>query len=303
MNVAEALKFIRTKRKLTQKQMKTKYIDPSAYSRIEGNKRSVRMNDLQDLLKIMSINTSEFFSIVNLDNDLQGMKDLYYYCAYNLDDKTSKRRLVNEYEKLVEKNCKSLKDFAQYIGIKSYFSQFWKEIESINDFDVTEVYKILCEKEYFFQADYILLTNIIPYFTKEQGAMILSNAFPVKDIELRDYETKKFASRVLLNWITTRLYENDFDTAKIFIKIAKNQTEFNYDYSYKLNVQYLSDLLNLLLTGEPDYYDSILSFISILENVGDIVQAKAVREEVKLLTHNRLIGEVITTRNPAYVHR
>nr|OUZ35790.1 hypothetical protein A5889_001266 [Enterococcus sp. 9D6_DIV0238] len=111
--------------------------------------------------------------------------------------------------------------------------------------------------------------------------------FPIKFEEKRDFTTKKFAYNILINLISMRLYAKDYEGAAKYIKLAKKQDKQNENYNFKLNLQYLSNLLNYILEGEPVYMERVYDFIHLLENAGDTLQAEQVKKEVKLLTHER----------------
>jgi len=53
-----------------------------------------------------------------------------------------------------------------------------------------------------------------------------------------------------------------------------------------MNLQYLSNLLNYLTTGETIYMEHIYDFIHILENIGDSSHANEIKKELKLLILN-----------------
>lgn len=285
MNIGQALKFVRTALGLTQKQVETEYIDSTAYSRIERGKRSIRLNDLQDMLKIMGVHSLEFLSLIHFESDSDEIRELFNYCSNHQEDSISKEQLLQHYYRIEKDQEVSLREFSHYIGIKNMFHQYWSEVGPVNGSDIDQAYHLLKEKTYYFRDDYVLLSNIVRFFSKDQGNRIIAKAFPLQHAHRRDNETKKFAYHSLLNWITARIHERDYTGAKEAIDIAQLQKEFLYSYYFRLNLQYLSDLLNYLKTGKHVYYEKIVNFIHILENIGHIRHAQAVSQELELLTH------------------
>ncbi|MFD1899914.1 hypothetical protein GQR36_07315 [Enterococcus termitis] len=91
----------------------------------------------------------------------------------------------------------------------------------------------------------------------------------------------------MINLISLKLYAQDYEGAEKYIKLAKKQDKQSENYSFKLNLQYLSNLLNYIIEGEPTYMERIYDFIHLLENTGDTLQAEQVKKEVKILTHEK----------------
>ncbi|MTD40107.1 helix-turn-helix domain-containing protein [Erwinia sp. CPCC 100877] len=286
MNTGETLKFIRKKRNLTQKEILPTHIDPSTYSRIEAQKRPIRINDLQEILNGLSVTSEEFFSLNELDMEQQQFKQLFYYCGRHLDNQSKKNKLLNYYNELKHTNSKNLKQLSNYIAIKNYFSQHWNEVEKLTAKETNYTFNLLVEKLFYFQYDYILLSNLITHFNAKQSDLLIDKAFPIELEEYRDSTTKKFAYNALLNLISIRLHERNYEKTFKYIKLAKQQDKTASNYSFRMNLKYLENLTNYLTKGETKYMKQIYNFIEIIEDIGDFDFAELVKEEVKNLTYN-----------------
>ncbi|MGX7262377.1 helix-turn-helix domain-containing protein [Enterococcus crotali] len=287
MDITETLRFFRHKLKLTQREMMSEFTDPSTYSKIESGKRSLKVNELEEILNQTSISVEEFFSFTTFDKQQQDFRETFYYCGAHLENKTTKQKLLNYYYSLQNKEKKSLRDLSNYIGIKNFFNAHWEEVHPVTLEEVNDIFEDLLNKSFYIQYDYIITANLIRFFNAKQSDLLLARMFPIKYEEQRDFTTKKFAHNILINLISMRLYAKDYNSAEKYIKLAKKQDKQNENYSFKLNLQYLTNLLNYILEGEPIYMERVYDFIHLLENTGDILQAEQVKKEVKMLTHER----------------
>ncbi|WP_348922427.1 helix-turn-helix domain-containing protein [Enterococcus rotai] len=287
MDIGETLRFFRKKLHLTQKEMLDNYLDPSSYSRIEHGKQVIRIDTLADVLKKLSLSSEEFFARVSLDEEQKQFKELFYYCASHLDNQTKKQKLISYYSRLKEKQL-NLKEYSNYIVIKSYFSQFWREIDPITEQEIVKTAEYLLKKDYYQQYDYIIICNMIRLFTFKQQDLIIARAIPIPDENQRDYITKNFAYTTITNLITSRIYEKDYSGAQKYIVFANKQDMTASNYNYRMNLQYLHNLLQYLLTGNHKYMEHVYDFVRLLENIGDILQAENLKKEIKFLTYNQV---------------
>lgn len=286
MNTGETLKFIRTKKNLTQKEILPDHIDPSAYSRVEAQKRPIRINDLQEILDKLSITPEEFFSLSSLDEEQQQFRHLFHYCGNHLDNKSKKKKLLDYFFKLENTKTKDLRELSNYIATKNFFHQHWQEVSAIDTTEVNYIFNLLNQKQFYFQYDYILLSNLITYFSTQQSDILINKAYPIEFEESRDYLTKKFAYNTLLNLVSIRLHESDYEKAQKYIKIAQKQDKTASNYSFRMNLKYLENLTNYLIKGETRYMKQVYNFIENIEDIGDLSYAQSVKEEVKRLTYS-----------------
>ncbi|WP_086313396.1 hypothetical protein A5821_000875 [Enterococcus sp. 7F3_DIV0205] len=287
MNIIDTLRFFRLKLKLTQKEMMPDYTDPSTYSKIESERRSLKVSELEEILSHISVNAEEFFNFATFDKEQQDFRKYFYYCANHLENKSTKQKLLNYYFSLKSKQDKTLRELSNYIAIKNFFHDHWPEIDEISSEEITNTLEELLNKSFYLQYDYVITSNLIRFFNAKEADLLVAKMFPIKYEEQRDFTTKKFAHNILINLITLRLYAKDYNGAEKFIKLAKKQDKQNENYNFKLNLQYLTNLLNYLLDGEPVYMERVYDFIHLLENAGDINHANNVKKEVKMLTHER----------------
>ena len=285
MNIGDTLRFFRTQSNFTQKEMLPNNSDPSTYSRIENNKRPARLTDIQDILDKLSINPEEFFSFSSIDEKQEEFRNLYYYCGAHLDNHSKKKKLVLYYEELSNNPNKNLREVSNYVAIKNFFYEYWVEIDDITVEETNMLFDYLIKKKIYFHYDYILISNLMSHFNVKQADLIIARAIPINIEEKRDHLTKKFAYNALINLISIRLHDKDYERAGRYIRLAKKQDKLNNNYSYRMNLQYLSNLLSYLEKGEPIYMEHIYDFIHILEDIGDYAHASNIKKELKSLTH------------------
>lgn len=287
MNIGDTLRFFRTKLKISQKDMTPEYMDASAYSRIEGNVRSIKLDELQNIFEKTGIHSSEFFRFYDLDYRQTKFKELYIYCATHLENKSKKNKLIDYYYKLKSNNHKNSTELSNYIAIKNFFGPHWDEVEEITQQEVDHIFSIIINKKFYLHHDYVLISNIVRLFSAKQTDLIVPRIIPIPFDKNRNIETKKFAHNTLINIISLKLYAMDHSGAEKYIKLAKKQNKLETDYNFKLNLQYLNNLLQYLMTGEMVYIERVHDFIHILEDIGDDLHADQVKKEVKILTHDK----------------
>lgn len=290
MGNGELLKVIRKNKGLAQKDVTTRYIDRSAYSRLETGSRDMKLGELREILEKLSVNGSEFVPLTSIDKDQNYFREIYYYCAKHPNNKATKKKLLNYFEKLVKIGKMSYRQFCNYLSIKVYFQNHWEEIEGISDSEVMQVYNILSKKSYYYQYDYIMLTNLMLYFSKKQADLLIMKAIPIKDEEKRDYTTKNFAYNSILNLITIRIYDSDFESAEKYIKLAKKQDKNSRNYNYRINLEYLENLYKFLVSGEPVAYNNMLTLIETFKVIGDYEHSEQLNIELKMLTQHKVIS-------------
>lgn len=286
MNVGKTLKQIRKNKKIIQKNLGTDYLHSSSYSRVESNERSIRLRDLKDVLDKMSIRSEEFFSLGQFDKEQNEFRKLFYHCSENLNDKVSKKMMIDYYDKSVAESNDDLRSLCNMISIKNYFHQFWSGIPMIDSRDIELVYSILRKKDYFYQYDYALISNMIPYFSKEQADYIVKKSFPIKDESVRDSTTKKFAYNAIFNYINMKIYSEELDTARLFLELVKKQ-EYPQGDIYKLELHFFVNLLDFLENGDSEAYNKVLTFINLVEDMGNHFEAEQRRSELNFLTQKR----------------
>lgn len=297
MDIGETLKFIRKNKKHTQREISKGYLDRTTYSRIENDERSVRVNDLQNVLGRMSVNVHEFFSFAKFDLDQQHFRELFSYCDEHPKDEKRKKQLISYYNKLAVKPKKDLRELSNQLAIKSSFHECWEEVPEVTKNDSELVYRMLANKSYYFHYDYSLLSNLIAYFSEEQADLIIKRAIPIKDEEKRDEVTKLYAYNALLNLIHARLHEGKWQPVKKYLKLAKKQPGLLKSYSHRLTLYYFDNLFNYLLTGDPKALETAQLFVKVREDIGDQNTAEAMRKEIALLTEKKAEAAKIEALN------
>ncbi|MEI5993641.1 helix-turn-helix domain-containing protein [Candidatus Enterococcus mansonii] len=278
MNVEEALYFFRKNKNLKQKDILT-HTDTSVYSKIETGKKILRFSELIDILERFSIPLEEFSEYLEDSMEQKKYRKLFKQCGNNPADNASKHELLEYYNKLAFSKEMHLREMANFIGIKTLFSNFWKEISPVSQEELDQIYELLMEKEYFFQYDYAVLSNTIFLFDDKQIKSLAKKALPVKDIEVRNVETTEFIKNMINNLITTLLRKKEYEESRYYLKLATKK-EGNFTFDYKMVIRYLDNLTSYLITGDDKYKENIFDYIHLLNKLGEQQFAKSIEREV-----------------------
>ena len=286
MNVEEALYFFRKNKNLKQKDVLT-HTDTSVYSKIETGKKILRFSELTDILERFSIPLEEFSEYLEDSLEQKKYRKLFKQCGHNPTDNASKLELLDYYSQLTFSKEMHLREMANFVGIKTLFSNFWKEISPLSKAELNQIYELLMEKEYFFQYDYAVLSNTIFLFNDNQIKSLAKKALPVKDIEVRNVETTEFIKNMINNLITTLLRKKEYEECLYYLTLATTK-ERNHTFDYKLVIQYLKNLTSYLMTGDDSYKEHIFDYIHLLNRLGEQQFAKSIELEVSsIISENK----------------
>lgn len=284
MEMHEILRFFRKKLGFTQKEILPD-LDPSVYSRIESGKQELKINDLKTILNSMSLSPKEVFSITSLDEEQRKFKTLFYFCVQNLDDQIQKKCLINYYHKISSKN-KNLRELSNYIAVKSYFVHFWDEIDEITPEELDYTYSLVMNKNYHQHYDFVLIRNTIRLLDKGRTDLIISKFFLTNQGQPDKPAVNDSVYYILINAISTRIYEKDYDEARRYIQLAKRQDKERKNLNYRINLKYLENLLDYITVGDYQYMERIQEYIHILKDIGDSFTAEQIKTEVKEVLNN-----------------
>ncbi|MGM0220186.1 helix-turn-helix domain-containing protein [Enterococcus sp. AZ126] len=285
MNIQETLKYFRKKLQFRQKDV-LQEMDSSVYSRIESGHRELKLTELTTYLDTLSLLPEEFFSLSPLNAEQQAFNSLFFHCSKDIRNSKLKKSMLQYYKNLQNKSVKTLREKSNYLVIRNYFAQFWKEIDKLTTEEATEVCEQLLKKSYYQYYDYTIVMNLIRFFDKKKTdklvhKMLLQQQNPTKQIRQR-------CTHILLNLITMRIYEKDFDGAKKYIYLAKKQDPTKINLHFQINLKYLENLLTYQLTGNYDCMQRIQEYIHLLKDIGDYSLAEQIEAEIKLVVHNIL---------------
>lgn len=282
MEVYEVLKLFRKQLGFAQKEILTD-LDPSVYSRIENGKQELKITDLKKIMNTLSLLPEEVFTLAPLDLEQRIFKKLYSYCAQNIQDKAAKQDLVNYYIELSSKN-KNLRELSNYFAIKSYFSQLWDEIDGVSQEELEHIYFLLSNKKYYQHYDYIIIRNAMKFFEKEKADALIQRIF-LPETKPKTVINDSFYY-ILLNAITSRVYEKEYTLARKYIYLAKKNDKEGKDFHYQTHLKYLENLLDYITIGDYQYIQRIHEYIHLLKDIGDTILAGQISIDVKLVLDN-----------------
>lgn len=112
MNIAESIKFYRTKMNIKQEDMFPKgMFSASTLSKIENGTRSIKVEELQILLDNLSITFEEFFNITEFDKEQDKFLKDFYDCAANTKNPKLKTKILKHWNALyIEKAIEQLQN-------------------------------------------------------------------------------------------------------------------------------------------------------------------------------------------------
>lgn len=284
MKTHEALRFLRKKSKFAQKELLPE-LDASVYSRIEGGKQGIRLDDLKKIINNLSISAEEIFSLAPINEEQTKYLKLFYFCSRHLQHQTAKEKMMTYYKKLENKH-KNLRELSNYVAIKSYFAPLWEEIEGFTKKETEELYQSLISKTYYQLYDYKIMTNTVRFFDKKQIDALMVKVFRIfKNTEV-EYQSNP-VGELVLNVITFQIYERDYAGARHYISLARKYDATLQNFYYRMNLKYFENLLNYLETGKYHYLRRIYEYIALLKDVDDPL-AIQIETEVELVIHGIL---------------
>lgn len=284
IRIGETLRFFRNIRGFTQKEMLKSSADHTVPSRIENGKRDVKLKELDEILDTLSVNINEFITFSNFDSKQEIFRKEFYATAMDIDNPEKKAEMLQYYNSLVSATNRTSIQLSNLASTKAYFSQFWSEIESVTAAEIQEAYNLLVGTKYLLQYDYALIANMIHQFPAEQRKKIMEKAFPIADQHLRDLETLKHAYNTIPNAITACLQEKQYDEAKKYVELADTIDKAGRNVYHIMNINYLGNLIDFVVTGDRKYQKKINRYIDILHENGFTSMAKDSDEEVKRFT-------------------
>lgn len=292
MYIGDLLRFFRKNNNQLQKQIASEKQSTSDYSRTEKNCHNKLFTLVDDNLNKLSITWEEFILMSDLGKVERELTELFNYCLSHPNNKSKKQKLLNIFYNLEKNPSVCLQDASFYVVIKRFFASEWDEIRQLSDAEIESYYNYLVKRNFYTHYDYSLILNLVSFFDKKQTNILLKRSFPLKNENRRPHKTRVFAYNILRNIITTRLNENDYESARLSIAYAQRQDIGLKNYSYRMHIQYLHNLVDFLETTEPKYYKKIYRYVDVLKDIGDFKEAEEIEEEVKELINNK--GKKIT---------
>ncbi|MBP1045459.1 helix-turn-helix domain-containing protein [Enterococcus sp. BWM-S5] len=281
IRIGDTLRFFRNLKGFTQKEVLKTSADHSIYSRIENGKRSVRLEELQEILNTLSVNIEEFITFSDFDINQGVFRKDFHSAAVELDNPEKKVIMIQYYKEILLEQKKTAVQLSNFVSIKAYFSQFWSEIPPVSSEEVREAYELLSNTEYLLQYDYALLANMVYQFSTDQRRTLMKKAYPIADKQSRDAETLKHAYNVIPNAITACIQAKEYGEAKEYAQMIDTIDKAAKNLHIIMNIKYLENLIYFITTGDRAYQKKINRYIDILQEHGFTAIAEASDKEMK----------------------
>ncbi|MHC5217933.1 helix-turn-helix domain-containing protein [Enterococcus sp. LJL128] len=288
MKVGEALSFFRKNMNLTQKSVRPDYMKQPTLSKIENGKQTVPFEEIRDILKKAGIGQEEFFSVVELDEEQNKFRLLFYNCSVNSSDLQSKEKLLSIYYDLNNRSNLNIQEYSNLVSIKIHLGHRFKEVTPLSKKDMHKIYHYLSNKSFFTHFDYVLLSDTIFIFDDTQIDLLSKAAYPIKYCHLRNQKTRLFVLNGVTNIITKYLFERNYLLAERYIDLAKSMDSGVKDYHYHLNIGYLHNMYLYLTTKEYHYQKVARTFVETLQNMGETLWAEQMESEINRLLNSEI---------------
>ncbi|EKQ3612519.1 hypothetical protein P4507_001546 [Enterococcus faecalis] len=286
MNALTPLRFFRKKRKINQADM-LPHRNTKAYQRLEYGETEISFNDLLVCLNSLQLTPDEYFNMIDIEKNmpiLQIEKQLKK-CIQEPNNINEKKKLINHFKDLDSISNKNSMQMALYNDIKSYFSNLWREIDTINKKDIEHMLNLISKSSYYTYYDYRMIVNTIIFFSNEDTEFIYKKMFPIQDLENRTFRTLYVAYLFYPNRITRCIYDEDFETAKKYIKLAEKEDISPHNYYFYQKMKYLKNLVYYLSTKKNIYYAKILEVILFFEECRNFDLANSLKQEADNLAN------------------
>lgn len=203
----------------------------------------------------------------------------------------NKRKIIEYYSILDNKENKTTAEFSLYIDIKIYFCNIYDEVSPLNYEDCKYFYKLFAEKfkkqEFYTYYDYRVFSNIVfelPILELSKTENVFQHIFPLRHSLGRDKKTIYVAYLSYPNFISRLIYEGKFEKAYAYLKQARRQNIPKNQYLINLQLTYLELLLDYIKKQTPKKLAKIDELINAINIYGHKDLAEQMNREVKMLT-------------------
>ncbi|TYV31013.1 helix-turn-helix domain-containing protein [Listeria monocytogenes] len=216
-SIGETLKYIRTSKNLTQKDVYTNIVSRASYQNFESNKQTPNIAILYSLLHVLGMTIEEFFYIKN-DKELDQRGELKY--LYDQINNSLEQEKINT---LIHKNYAYLKnnhDFEIYdltkcleaITILQESDSFYKAKEVVN-----YIWDTKMKQDELYLTDIKILASIFYIFPEETAIHIAERV----NNELKKYQKFKDTTRlqisILMNISSFLLSHDRLEQSTLFV--------------------------------------------------------------------------------------
>lgn len=284
MDIPATIKKLRLRRKMKQSDIKLGK-SSSKLSRIENGDQFVRADELIQIIEGLGFSYHEFYHFASMDDYANNFSLKVKRASMNPNDELIKENLIKTYYDDKYKFSNSSRELGCYYAIRNYFSLSWN-LPEITDLEANFVYDHLKKQVYFGYYEYILFLNIGTLLDEEKMIELVYIMYPIKDEDLRDQFTKRYALSAMVNSITRLLYSREYEKAMSLIELAQTVDTENTNYYYRLSIQYLKNLVLHFTTEKNEYMRKVLALIELIEDMGDTTIAELLDKEVRQLNSN-----------------
>ncbi|EGO2715961.1 hypothetical protein IET03_002746 [Enterococcus faecalis] len=286
-----AIKAFRQNRQVTQQKLGE---SPTRYAKIEAT-GNIRFNEWLIYLEKLEVTPTEFLKFMELqegqNNFILEVEHLLNNAFEDPEFIFNKRKIIEYYSILDNKENKTTAEFSLYIDIKIYFCNIYDEVSPLNYEDCKYFYKLFAEKfkkqEFYTYYDYRVFSNIVfelPILELSKTENVFQNIFPLRHSLGRDKKTIYVAYLSYPNFISRLIYEGKFDKACAYLKQARKQSIPKNQYLIHLQLTYLELLLDYIKKQTPKKLAKIDELINAINIYGHKDLAEQMNREVKMLT-------------------
>lgn len=281
MDLGNAIRTLRKKKKLRLSDVdigKTL----QTLSRIESGKIILNQNTLNQIIDTLDLEPVEFYNFASKLDYPNNFVLQFRKASGSPSDKLLRDFLLKNYFKSDYQYSGISKNLMYYYSIKSHFKDEW-DLKEVTRNEVQHLVNHLSTRKYYGYFDYCLLCNVIIYIPDNESKPIFNQMYPIEQESMRDSETKKYAFSAVLNIISKRIYDGQYEEAMYYLEQSKNIDTEKSDYYFKLSIRYLENLCLFLTTHDSEHYGKLLNYISVLRDLGDDTTADLLKGEIEEL--------------------
>ncbi|EAC6175288.1 helix-turn-helix transcriptional regulator [Listeria monocytogenes] len=251
-SIGQTLKYIRTSKNLTQKDVYTNIVSRASYQNFESNKQTPNIAILNNLLHVLGMSIDEFFFIKN-DRKLDQRAELKYLYD-QINTSLEKEKITN----LINKNYDYLQNNTDYeiYDLTKCLEAVIVLQESDNFNQAKEIVSYIWEskmkQDELYLTDIKILASIFYIFPEETAINIAKKV----NTELKNYQkfedTTRLQISMLLNTSSFLLIHNKLEQSKIFIENVLELSKQNNYYLQWAVAQGKKGIIHYLLQKE-DY--------------------------------------------------
>ncbi|THE13379.1 helix-turn-helix domain-containing protein [Enterococcus hirae] len=166
MDIHVLIRNLRVKQGLSQKEVASGIMSPSAYSKFESGERAFTSKELDRILTKLDAHLKDLSSIELLkdptNSKLRALTQAVQKDTLDLNE------LKNLHTRLKAQKDYSIKSYRNYLYVKHHFKNYTNSVDPITTQEINQLFNQIKEKKYLTYYHLQLVSDFTPHFTAEQ---------------------------------------------------------------------------------------------------------------------------------------